>query len=145
MPIMVRVLSAFFTAVPALVFGTASLVLYRGEYFWLTYVIVCSMFLFSSLTLGFILPAALKDHWLRHPWLWVFIQGILAWLIAFAVLAFLNLTPLCIGQDNGDGNNDISLCMAQTVLIGLVYTPLELIMLTLSTVSGGLLIKTLVK
>src|SRR5215207_2900424 len=43
-----------------------------------------------------------------------------AWVIGSAALLVAELTPLCIGQDNGDGNNTLSMCVGYAVLwIGL--------------------------
>jgi hypothetical protein len=77
--------------------------------------------------------------------LWFFGQGLLAWLVAILALGLVNLTPLCVGQDNGDGNNDFALCMLQTVMVPIVSSPLEFILLCLTALSGGWLIKRLVK
>jgi hypothetical protein len=98
------------------------------------YLIVCPM-------LGFFIPSILPKPWKRHPALWLLGQGVLAWMIAALVLAVLNLTPLCVGQDNGDGNNDLALCMVQTSLVCIVYSPLGFILLCLNSLPGGWLIK----
>lgn len=37
-------------------------------------------------------------------------QGI-AWCLSAPVLAVINLTPLCLGQDNGDGRNSLAICL----------------------------------
>jgi hypothetical protein len=77
--------------------------------------------------------------------LWFFGQGLLAWLVAILALGLVNLSPLCVGQDNGDGNNDFALCMLQSVMVPIVCTPLEFILLCLTSLSGGWLIKRVVK
>jgi len=74
---------------------------------------------------------------LNHPWLWILVQGLLAWAMTLFVLGLLNLTPLCVGQDNGDGNNDFALCNFMTALSGVVYTPLYLGMLVISSLIGN--------
>ena len=94
-------------------------------------------FFLTSLILGLILPILLQGSKFNYPWLWVYIAGGLAWLVALAVFALLNLTPLCIGQDNGDGNNDIALCTMYTVLISLAYSPVALILITLNAIICG--------
>ena len=144
MSFIIYVFSALFTALPSILFLSASLVLYRDEYFGLTYTIVCSMLLLTSLGLGIILPYLLKNRWLRFPWLWIFIQGIAAWFIGLLGLLLLNMTPLCVGQDNGDGSNGFALCIVQTVLVGMVYSPLAIILYALSALTGGWLVKGLV-
>jgi hypothetical protein len=108
------------------------------------YYIVAVAFALISFLLGFFLPGLLPGRWLRHPRLWLFGQGFTAWLVAILVLGLLTLTPLCVGQDNGDGNNNIGLCIAQTVLVSIVYSPLELILLCLSALPGGWFLKQIV-
>jgi hypothetical protein len=89
----------------------------------------------------FFFPPFFPQSFKRHPGLWIFGQGLLAWMAAFFVLGILNITPMCVGQDNGDGNNDLVMCVVQTVLVGFAYSPLEAIALILSAFFGGLLIK----
>jgi hypothetical protein len=71
----------------------------------------------ASLLLGRILAAWLHGGTFDYPWLWLFISGGLAWLIALLSLALLNLTPLCVGQDKGDGTNNYE----QLLIMYLVY------------------------
>ena len=94
-------------------------------------------FFLTSLILGLILPILLQGSKFNYPWLWVFIAGGLAWLVVLAVFALLNLTPLCIDQDNGDGINNIALCTMYTVLVSLVYSPVVLIITTLNAIICG--------
>ncbi len=114
------------------------------EYYWKSYLLVCGVFLAASFTIGFITPALAPKYWIRHPSLWFFGQGWLAWLVALLALGAVNLTPLCIGQDNGDGNNNLTLCVVQSVLVAIVFSPLEFILLCLMALPGGWLIKRLV-
>ncbi len=116
-----------------------------SEYFWKSYFVVSGIFLVVSFALGFFIPVLAPTHWKRHSIFWFFGQGLLAWLVATLALGLVNLTPLCVGQDNGDGNNDLVLCMVQTVMVPILFSPLEFILLCLSAFSGGWLIKTLVK
>lgn len=107
-----RITSAFFTALPGFYFFyQAVYVTSPSEYYWKTDIVVVSVLLGSSLLFGFGLPPVLHLCRLRVPWAWIMVSGILAVLLAFFVLTFLNATPLCIGQDNGDGNNDLGMCM----------------------------------
>jgi len=102
---------------------------------------VLVVLLIASLSFGFKLPNLFQKLRIRQAWIWILIQGLLAWIVALIVLGFLNLTPLCIGQDNGDGNNDIGMCFFMTALSGLVYTPLYLGMQTISALIGHWVIK----
>jgi hypothetical protein len=80
-----------------------------------------------------------------YPWLWLFIAGGLAWLITLLSLALLNLTPLCVGQDNSDGINDLGLCFLYTFLVTLIYSPIELVLLLLSAFAGGKILHSLIR
>jgi len=111
-----------------------------SEYFWSVYFIVYWIYLAACLALGAFIPSLFPARWIHHPVLWLFSQGLLAWMVALLVLSLLNITPLCVGQDNGDGNNDLALCMLQSVLVSLVSSPLELALLCLTALPGGLLI-----
>ena len=133
-----RLLSAFFTALPGLllfVLFLSSRWLGR-DYWWGTYTVVLLVLLMTSLVFGFALPDMFQKLRMRHPWQWILIQGLLAWLISLAVLWLLNMTPLCIGQNNGDGNNDLGMCMFMTVMSGIVYTPIYFGMLVVSSLIG---------
>jgi hypothetical protein len=137
MPVISRSLSSLFTAIPAMLWLVMLNLVDSGEYFWIVYLNVCVAFVAISLLLGFIAPSLLIKTPLRGPLTWVFVQGGMAWLGAIILLGLLNLTPLCVGQDNGDGNNNLALCVFQSVAVGIAYLPLELIMLVGSAVIGG--------
>jgi hypothetical protein len=145
MSIYLRFFSGFVTVLPALVFWMLISVSARCEYFWKSYFIVGGVFLAVSFAIGFLIPTLAPKQWKRHPTLWLFSQGLLAWLVAILALGLVNLTPLCVGQDNGDGNNDFALCMAQTVMVSIVFSPLEFVLLCLTALPGGWLTKRLVK
>ena len=133
-----RLISAFFTSLPGLFFFV--MFLQSGwpgrEYWWRTYLAVLIVLLISSLLFGLTFPTLFRKLRLRHPWIWILAQGLLAWTLAFFVLGLLNLTPLCIGQNNGDGNNDFAMCNLMTALSGILYTPIYLGILTLSALLG---------
>ena len=81
------------------------------------------IFIGSNVILGLILPTWMHGGKFDYHCLWLFFAGGLAWLIALLSLALLNITPLWVGQDNGDGMNSYSLCFLYAVLITLVYPP----------------------
>jgi hypothetical protein len=145
MSIFFRFFSGFVTMLPATVLWMLIFISAGSEYFWKSYFIVSGVFLAISFALGFFIPTLAPVHWKRHPILWLFGQGMLAWLVAILALGLVNLTPLCVGQDNGDGNNDFALCMAQTAMVPIVYSPMEFILLCLAAFPGGWLLKRLVK
>ena len=136
-----RNISAAFTTLPALLFAAFSIITSRGEYFWLTYALMSVVFLTASALLGLFLPTHLHHIRLNQPLIWIVVQGALAWGMALLTLAALNMTPLCIGQDNGDGINDLSLCCIQTIGIAVGFTPAVLMLLGLSGFSGGVVLK----
>jgi hypothetical protein len=123
-------------------FWLALILLIGGkDYFWPVYRIVGGAFLIASLVIGYFASTMLPKFFAHYPGLSIFILGLLAWIAGLLVLGLLNLTPMCVGQDNGDGNNNLSLCIFQSVLVGIFYTPLELLFLTPSALIGGLLLK----
>ena len=46
----------------------------------------------------------------------LFTRQAIVWCASFAVLGAINLTPLCLGQDNGDGRNSLAMCVLLTVV-----------------------------
>ena len=145
MSIFTRIGSAVVTALPAIVVWRFVVKTMVGNYYEITYLLVSYVFLAVSFVLGFFVPVLLPAHWKRYPILWLLGQGLLAWLASILALTVLNFTPLCIGQENGDGTNNISLCMAQTVMVPSAYSPLECTLLCLTALPFGLLFKRLVK
>jgi hypothetical protein len=135
-----RLTSAVFIAIPAFIFMALSAVLFRNEYFWMTYVVTSLIYVVSSLIIGLTFPYKLGER-IQSPWIWLFIQGILAWFVALLTLAMLNSTPLCIGRDNGDGMNTLFLCALQTIGVAITYTPLVLILMGMSAMIGGFVIR----
>jgi hypothetical protein len=131
-----RLASAMFVAIPAFIFAALSFLLLRNEYFWMTYVVTSIVFVVASLVIGVTFPHKLLGSRIHSPWMWLFTQGILAWLVALLTLALLNSTPLCIGRNNGDGMNTLFLCSLQTIGVAITYTPLELILLGMSAMIG---------
>ena len=145
MSIFLRFFSGFVTVLPSLVFWMLISVSAGSDYFGKVYFIVSGVFLAVSFLLGFFIPTLAPAHRKRHPILWFFGQGLLAWLVAILALGLVNFTPLCVGQDNGDGNNDFALCLVQTVMVAIVFSPLEFILLCLTAPPCGWFIKGLVK
>jgi hypothetical protein len=133
------------TTIPAVAIWIIIFVSAGSDYYWRVYFMVGWIYLVTCLGLGVIIPYLAQRHWKHHPTLWIFGQGLLAWGVATLALIVLSLTPLCIGQDNGDGVNDLALCMLQTGLVSFVYTPLGFTMLFLTALPGGWLIKQLIK
>lgn len=133
-----RFTAATFTTLPALFFTL--LFLQTGwlgrDYWWETYLMVLSALTICSVLFGFAFPAVLQKLKLHQPWIWISISGLLAWIVALLMLGMLNTTPLCVGQNNGDGNNDLGMCMFMTALSGIIYTPVYLALLVASSLIG---------
>ena len=83
----IPLLTSLFSALPAFLFGVCTLSLSRDEYYWSSYAIMSLIFISASLLLGRILAAWLHGGTFDYPWLWLFIAGGLAWLIALLSLA----------------------------------------------------------
>ena len=138
--------SAIFSALPALFFLTLFLTssLLGRDYWWATYLIVLCVLVICGLVFGCTLPPVFQKLGLRQPWIWILLQGLMAWIVAWIVLGLLNLSPLCVGQNNGDGNNDLGMCLFMTVLSGAVYSPVYLGRLVLSAMIGHWVLKGMV-
>ena len=98
----VGTLSGLFAAIPAFLFGACALTLFREEYYWTSYVIMTLIFFGSGVILGLLLLTWMHGGGFDYPWLWLFIARGLARLIALLSLTMLNITPLCVRQNNGD-------------------------------------------
>ncbi|MCU0612042.1 MAG: hypothetical protein MUE60_09675 [Candidatus Eisenbacteria bacterium] len=56
-------------------------------------------------------------------------EGI-SWCLSALVLAVINLTPLCLGQDNGDGRNNLAMCV---LLTGVWFGAMSVLVIPLAT------------
>jgi hypothetical protein len=63
-----------------------------------------------------------------------FTAAVIAWLISFVVLAVINFTPLCLGQDNGDGRNNIGMCVFLTILWPVVMSVIVIPLIYLASI-----------
>ena len=136
----IRLISALFIAIPAVIFGILSFFLFRSEYFWMTYVLVSIVFIGASILIGAIFPYNLLSNRIHSTWIRLFVQGSLAWLVALLTLTLINSTPLCVGRNNGDGTNTLFLCFLQTIGVSIIYTPLYMFLLGISSIGGSFFI-----
>ena len=133
-----RITSAFCTALPGALFFAAAITSenMHTDYYGKTILITVSVLLGVSVLFGFMLPSGL-----RLKWLWIIVAGLLALALALFTMTLLNATPLCVGQDNGDGNNDFGQCMGYVVLYALFYGVPYVILLTISAFVGHWIMK----
>lgn len=137
-----RITMAFFTALPGGLFFGAVITSenMHTDYYWKTILITVSVLLGASIFCGFIFPPGL-----RLKWLWIIGADLLALALALITMTLLNATPLCVGQDNGDGNNDFGQCMGYVLLYGFFYGVPYVILLTISAFAGHWIMKPRIK
>lgn len=126
-----RLISFVLISLPAMLFGGCALTLFQGEYYWGSYVLASVVYIAAGVIIELVLPA------FGRPWIRILLVGGLAWCCAALFLGITSLTPLCIGQNNGDGINDLAMCVGQTVLAVMVYSPGILVLLGLSAFVGN--------
>lgn len=77
---------------------------------------------------------------IRRP-VFVMFNGLMfSWFLGLVVLGVLNLTPFCVGSDNGDGINGTGECIVYTFLAGALFTPMIVLVNGIVAVIGGRLI-----
>jgi hypothetical protein len=108
----------------------------RGEYFFTVYQVTSTVFLVSSVGVG-IHRVRRPEAFVKKPIALLFSGMMYSWVLAFVTLAVLNLTPLCVGQDNGDGMNAIGHCIMNTALVGVVYSIVVLAIVAAVAYGGG--------
>lgn len=133
MSISTRISTSFFTALPGALFFALVITSegMRREYFWVSILTGVSVLLGSSVFFGFILPTRF-----RPKWFWIIAAGFLAMALALITITVLNATPLCVGQDNGDGNNNFGMCMGYVLLYAIFYGVPYMMLLTVSAATG---------
>ncbi|HSQ27075.1 MAG TPA: hypothetical protein VLM80_08110 [Anaerolineales bacterium] len=119
---------------PALLFLTFIVLSFKNEYYFPSYLAMGVFFFVASFLSG-----AFVTYWFmnrvshRRLAFYLFLGSAIAWIISLVILGILSLTPLCIGQDNGDGSNDLFLCVIQVVLVSLSYSPFALLMIAITS------------
>lgn len=96
---------------------------YRGAYFYSIYLVTALVFWSASLVLS---SPPVRVRWFFAGWLrtalFFYLVLLVSWLTALVVLLMTSATPLCVGQDNGDGINNLALCLYQAFLVSVVYS-----------------------
>ena len=143
MSLLSRLLSSFFTALP----GSLLIVLFLltgflgNEPWWRMFFIVLIILLMSSAFSGLALFTLFQRLGLNRSWVWILVQGLLVWGLALFLLGTFSLTPLCIGQENGDGVNDLAECMERAVMTGMMCTPVYVSLLAANAFIGNWVLK----
>ncbi|MDH3504908.1 MAG: hypothetical protein OEZ41_12140 [Nitrospirota bacterium] len=114
----------------------------RDEYYFVGYLGMSIAFLLASMVFGFFNAVRLQRGVERATSV-LFVSIMTSWILALLVLGVLNLTPLCVGQDNGDGINDIGDCVFYAVLNGGVFSLAILGLAALVAFLGGVIIRRL--
>jgi hypothetical protein len=134
--------TAAIVSVPAAVFLLYTQT-FRDAYFYSTYFISGLVFWSASILLTS--PLA-RLRWFmatrRRTVLFFFLALTVAWLLAVGAMLCLSLTPLCVGQDNGDGINSLPQCLVQAVLAGLFISLPVLLGCGPTAIAAGMILKT---
>lgn len=142
---MKKILYLIFATLPA-VFWLVLLSEDHGSYYyWRIYRIAAILLVAFCLVLGLFSAVFLRPLWSRRPGWWLYLTGSLAWLAALGFMGLLHLTPLCVGQNNGDGNNDLVQCVVVDLLVSLVYSPVHGTILALVSLLGSPILKARLK
>ncbi len=98
-------------ALPLLILGIS------GEYWGRIYLLWGVAFaVLNCLALGLLLGRVARDHE-EPPSTWrLLYHQVGAWCVSLLVLGVIDITPLCLGQDNGDGRNSLAMCALLTVV-----------------------------
>jgi hypothetical protein len=67
----------------------------------------------------------------------LFISALFAWAIGLFVWQIINSTPLCVGQNNGDGINDIGHCTLYVLLWAVIGSAVIIPTLVISAVGAA--------
>ena len=128
-------------ALPALLFMAFIFLTGRGEYYFPSYILMGLVFCGASFLSGALVSYQSSPGLSRWTIVvYLFLGSAIAWFISLGVLAMLSLTPLCICQDKGDGNNNLTLCMLQIVIVSISYTPFMLLLVGLTSLVTGRLL-----
>ena len=138
-----RVLVGTILGLPAVALGCLAWVFFEGEYFQPIYLIVSAVLAASAFFWGILLVPDSGEERFWPLFLRLMVAAFLATLVALIALAALSMTPLCVGQDNGDGTNDLVLCLVQTGLVTVFFGPFVMGWLAIAAASAGLLLSRL--
>lgn len=136
-----RVILVLCSIFPAVYLGAINLKWFQSEYFFPIYAIASGIYLGACMVSAMTFPRGWSTGSFFRTWLGLCIQGAICWLVTLLTLGLLSLTPLCVGQDNGDGHNTLALCMVQVFAVGLVTTPLIVLIVSVCSAVGSTMLE----
>jgi len=93
-------------ALPLLIIGLSR------EYWGVIYPLWGASFAVLGCTSLALLLRRIADRRGATPPTWqIFVWQFAAWVVSALILCAINLTPLCLGQANGDGSNNLAICL----------------------------------
>jgi hypothetical protein len=114
-------------ALPAILFLIFMTLLSRQDNYQVLLALVGSVFLTVSFLFGSTVCYRIGDESPRQKLFHgLMMSTALAWIVALAVLACLAMTPLYMGQDNGDGTNGLAEGILMVILFTFTFSPLVL-------------------
>lgn len=136
-----RIFSGLILSLPGIFLGVLATLAFSDEYFYLPYLVFSLVLAGSALISGALLVPGSTEKRFFPVFLRMAAAAGLAAIFALVVFAALNLTPLCVGQDNGDGTNDLLMGVVQTGLVTVVFGPVVVGLLALATLLDSLLVQ----
>ncbi len=125
-------------ALPAILFLIVMPLLSSEENYRVLFELVGSAFLAVSFLFVSTVCCRADGSWTRDKLFQGFAMSTsLAWVAAMAVLACLAMTPLYLGQDNGDGTNGIAEGILMVILFTCTFTPLILVLGALASFAAS--------
>lgn len=112
----------------------------RGEYYFASYLLMGLAFLAASLVSAGVNLRRI-GAFVARPRAALSVALTVSWFFSVVVLAISNMTPLCVGQDNGDGNNGVGECVLYTILAGVFYTLGATCVIAAVSLAGGWIIR----
>ena len=135
------ILTGCIVTFPAILFLTFVVLTTKSEYYFPSYSTMGLVFFAASFLSGTFVSYRFANKVSRGRIIFYLFLGLaISWLISLLILATLSLTPLCVGQDNGDGNNDLTLCVIQVILVSLSYSPFALLLIGITSLVASQLL-----
>lgn len=120
-------LACCINSLPAILFLIVMPLLSSEENYRVLFALVGSAFLAVSFLFVSTVCCRADSSWTRDKLFQGFAMSTaLAWIVALAVLACLAMTPLYMGQDNGDGTNGLAEGILLVILFTFTFSPLVL-------------------